>query len=75
MDLRNFSHEQDSGYHSKYKTTDLEIFDLVRDMSCRLPCLGKCLNHFELMNIGANHDFMQIFELQTEEPEVIEKIV
>lgn len=27
---RNFSHEQHSGYHSKYKTTDLEIFDLMQ---------------------------------------------
>lgn len=72
---RNFSHEQYSGYHSKYKTTDLEIFDLVRDMSSKLPWLDKCLNHFEVTNIGANHDLMQIFELQTEEPEAIEKIV
>ena len=26
---RQFFHEQYSGYHSQYKTTDLEIFDLV----------------------------------------------
>lgn len=25
--------EQYSGYHSKLKTTDLEIFDLIREMS------------------------------------------
>ena len=31
LEKREFSHEQYSGYHSKYKTTDLEIFDLIRD--------------------------------------------
>ena len=30
---RQFSHEQYSGYHSQYKTTDLEIFDLVYEMN------------------------------------------
>ena len=34
---RNFTHEQYSGYHSNYKTTDLEIFDLIREMSRELP--------------------------------------
>lgn len=42
----NFSHEQYSGYHSKYKTTDLEIFDLIREMSRELSWLPHCLNHF-----------------------------
>lgn len=59
---RGFSHEQYSGYHSKYKTTDLEIFDLVREMSREFVWLPYCLNHFEVTNIGANHDLMQLFE-------------
>lgn len=66
---RNFSHEQYSGYHSKYKTTDLEIFDLVHDMSKEFPWLGQCLNHFEVTNVGANHDLMQLFEKTLPEPE------
>ena len=68
---RNFSHEQYSGYHSKYKTTDLEIFDLVREMSRELPWLLHCLNHFEVTNIGANHDLMQLFEEVVSEPETL----
>lgn len=44
---RNFSHVQYSGYHSKYKTTDLEIFDLIHEMSEDLKWLAPCLNHFE----------------------------
>ncbi len=68
---RNFSHEQYSGYHSLYKTTDLEIFDLVREMGRELPWLAPCLNHFEATNIGANHDLMQLFEEPVPELDII----
>lgn len=68
---RDFSHEQYSGYHSNYKTTDLEIFDLIREMSRELSWLPACLNHFEVTNIGAHHDLMQLFEEAVPEPEII----
>ena len=67
---RNFSHEQYSGYHSKYKTTDLEIFDLVHEMNREFGWLGKCLNHFEVTNVGANHDLMQLFGDVVLEPDM-----
>lgn len=67
---RNFSHEQYSGYHSKYKTTDLEIFDLVHEMNREFEWLGKCLNHFEVTNVGANHDLMQLFGDVVLEPDL-----
>lgn len=68
---RNFTHEQYSGYHSGFKTTDLEIFDLIDEMSRTFPWLSKCVNHFEVTNIGANHDLMELFAEDIEEPEVI----
>ncbi len=71
LEKREFSHEQYSGYHSKYKTTDLEIFDLIRDMSREFPWLPYCLNHFEVTNIGTNHDLMQLFEETIQDPEKI----
>ena len=68
---KDFSHEQYSGYHSKYKTTDLEIFDLIREMSRELSWLSACLNHFEVTNIGANHELMHLFEEAVPEPETL----
>jgi len=68
---RNFSHEQYSGYHSKYKTTDLEIFDLIQEMSDSLPWLKHCINHFEVTNIGANHDLLDLFAENIDEPEAL----
>lgn len=65
---RNFSHEQYSGYHSRYKTTDLEIFDLIRDMSDTFPWLQYCVNHFEVTNVGANHDLMELITEDIEDP-------
>ncbi|MEY8393192.1 hypothetical protein AALA98_18005 [Lachnospiraceae bacterium 45-W7] len=68
---RQFSHEQYSGYHSQYKTTDLEIFDLVYEMNKEFPWLRFCLNHFEVTNIGANHDLMQLFDEPFQEPKKV----
>lgn len=68
---RNFSHEQYSGYHSRNQTTDLEVFDLIRAMSLELPWLPQCLNHFEVTNVGENHDLMNLFEHAVIEPEVL----
>lgn len=66
-----FSHEQYSGYHSKYKTTDLEIFDLIREMGEEFPWLPQCLNHFEVTNIGTDHDLMQLFDDVVPEPDMM----
>ena len=68
---RQFFHEQYSGYHSQYKTTDLEIFDLVYEMNKEFPWLGYCLNHFEVTNVGANHDLMQLFDGPFQEPKKV----
>ena len=71
MSKHNFSHEQYSGYHSKYKTTDLDIFDLIREMSETFPWLQFCMNHFEVTNVGANHDLMELFKEEIDEPELL----
>ncbi len=68
MAKHNFSHEQYSGYHSKYKTTDLEIFDLIREMCDEFPWLQHCINHFEVTNVGANHDLMELFTEDVDDP-------
>ena len=68
LTIHNFSHEQYSGYHSKHKTTDLEIFDLIREMSDTFPWLQHCVNHFEVTNVGANHDLMDLFVAEIETP-------
>jgi len=65
---RNFSHAQYSGYHSRYRTTDLEIFDLIREMSDTFPWLSHCVNHFEVTNVGANHDLIDLFTEDVEDP-------
>lgn len=68
MQKHNFSHEQYSGYHSKHKTTDLEIFDLIREMSDAFPWLQHCINHFEVTNIGSNRDLMGLFVEDVDDP-------
>ncbi|MDO5415879.1 MAG: hypothetical protein Q4F29_01655 [Lachnospiraceae bacterium] len=59
---QNFSHIQYSGYHSRYKTTDLEIFNLIWLMNQKFPWMSQCLNHFEVTNIGKNYDLMWLLD-------------
>lgn len=57
-----FTHEQWSGYHSKNRMTDLEIFDLVQDMANQMPWFSQCINHFEVTNVGTNYNLIDILE-------------
>lgn len=57
-----FSHEQYSGYHSQYKATDLEIFQLTQRMRKTFPWLEKCINRFEVTDVGENFNLMKLFE-------------
>lgn len=68
---KGFSHEQYSGYHSSFKTTDLEIFDLIWSMRKEFPWLGQSLNHFEVTNVGANYDLMKLFTEDSLEAEKV----
>ena len=65
---QDFSHAQYSGYHSNYKATDLEIFDLIYEMSGVFPWLQNCVNHFEVTSVGANHDLVALFSEEIDEP-------
>lgn len=56
---------------SQYKTTDLEIVDLIREMSETFPWLQFCVNHFEETNIGTNHDLMELFTEEIEGPSAL----
>ena len=59
-----FSHAQYSGYHSNYKTTDANIFDIMGKMNEELPWLKHCVNHIEVTNIGENYDLLVLFKAE-----------
>ena len=40
-------------------------------MNRTLPWLAKCVNHFEVTNVGANHDLIELFTEVAEEPELL----
>ena len=55
-----FSHEQYSGYHSNYKTTDMRIFRLIKLMKNELPWLISCTNRFAVTDVGENYNLMKL---------------
>lgn len=70
-----FTHEQWSGYHSVGKMTDLEIFDLVQNMSEVFPWFAKCINHFDVTNIGKNHNLVDILVPDILEPVAVSDLM
>lgn len=63
-----FEREQYSGYHSLYPTTDLNIFDLVRDLQISMPWLEQCVNKFEVADLGENYNLKNVFSKIAYEP-------
>ena len=63
-----FTHVQQSGYHSAFKTTDLYIFQLIYRMKQELPWLSACVNCFEVTNIGENYDLTEVLSEEIAEP-------
>lgn len=61
-----FLHEQYSGYHSKYRTTDMDVVELIDQMNSALPWLAPCVNRFEVTDIGENHDLKHLFDREEE---------
>lgn len=55
-----FRREQWSGYHSDKKMTDLEIFELVKNMASEMDWFSKCINHFAVTNVEANYNLIEI---------------
>lgn len=56
-----FTHAQQSGYHSTFKTTDLYIFDLIYTMKGEFPWLCFCAGRFEVTNVGEHYNLMEVF--------------
>ena len=68
LSQHDFSHEQYSGYHSKFKTTDLNVFKLVRVMRETLPWLRYCISRFDVANLGVDHDLREVFNEEFNKP-------
>ena len=68
LNQHDFSHEQYSGYHSKFKTTDLNVFKIVRVMRDTLPWLRHCVSRFDVANLGVDHDLREVFEEEFNKP-------
>ena len=58
----NFTHEQYSGYHSNFTTTDMRIFRLIKLMKNKMPWLPKCANKFAVMDVGENYNLMKLMD-------------
>lgn len=64
-----FEHRQWSRYKSIEPMTDLEVYIVTQKISSAFPWLSKCVNHFDVTNIGKQYDMTKIIKsTHTKEP-------
>lgn len=51
----NFSHKQGSGYVSNVKLTIQDIYELINDLCETYPWITKCVNEFDVTNVGTQY--------------------
>lgn len=52
----NFEHRQGSGYVSKDKLYSYQVVAVVKRLNKACPWLKKCVKHFDVTDIGRQHD-------------------
>lgn len=57
-----FEHRQGSGYISLIKTDDYSVLTLTRKLSITMPWLSKCVQHFDVTDIGEQFDMLGIIK-------------
>lgn len=60
MEKSGFEHRQWSGYISLKKLSINNVFSLSQKLSKAFPWLKKCVNHFDVTDIGEQHDLTHL---------------
>jgi virulence-associated protein VapD len=66
MDKLEFDHRQYSGYNSKKKLTEIQVFDVIDKLKSRLPWLNTpgLIQKFDVTDIGKQYDLSTSFGSQ-----------
>lgn len=57
-----FSHRQGSGYISDTKLGTADVYDLMDELSQKLPWVGDCVNKIDVTNIGRQYDLTELLK-------------
>lgn len=67
MEKSGFEHRQWSGYISLKKLSINNVFSLSQKISKAFPWLSKCVNRFDVTDIGEQHDLTHLITGQCKE--------
>lgn len=70
-----FKHRQWSGYISKEPLLDADMTSIVNKMNQQIPWLKKCVNKFDVTNVGDTYDLTYIFEENNEEKVKVKPLI
>ena len=62
MHKNGFEHRQGSGYRSKAPLSDVEVLDIVDKLYAALPWFTKCVNKFDVTNVGEVYDLATMYK-------------
>lgn len=65
MHKNGFEHRQGSGYRSKTPLSDVDVLDIVDKLYAALPWFTKCVNKFDVTNVGEVYDLAAMYRNTT----------
>lgn len=70
-----FDHRQWSGYVSKKPKSNAEIYDIVDRLAQNNTWLAKCVNRFDVTNVGSESDMLDEINIATAAASVVEPLI
>ena len=61
-----FEHRQGSGYVSKDKLSSVDVYDAVEKISKQCTWLSKCVNRFDVTDVGVQYDLTVFIRKDTD---------
>lgn len=61
-----FEHRQGSGYVSEQKLLSKEVFDIVENINKKCPWLSKCVNRFDVTDVGVQYDLTEFIRMDAD---------
>lgn len=71
LENKGFTHRQWSGYTSNEPLTYAKTIQIIKELNNTLPWLKKCVNKFDITNIGDTFDLTYIFKGSNKEDKTI----
>ena len=75
LEKEGFDHRQWSGYTSQKPKSNAEIYDIIDRLAQSNLWLAKCVNRFDVTNVGSESDMLDEINIATAAVSVVEPLI